>query len=167
VPSLLLTKPAAIVLGVVFAVASACEPISDATASSRVPALPVVVRADSTPGPGPNVDCDRLLSVDEVGAATGYPVQSLGFNVNSCFWRTPLGPVQIVLQTGPTAGGWFVKLQEPADGANLTPVAGLDFEAIGDVRHFGGRAGDRAALLNSLRGIPDANRLIRLVLARL
>jgi hypothetical protein len=159
---------APIVVAAVLGSLGACEPAAQAVdGSATPPPLPVVMPAGATLGPGHDVDCDRLLATDEVAAVTGGPVRSAGFSVNSCFWLTPLGQLQFVLQTGPNARDWFVELQRPVKGANLKPIGGFDFEAIRDEVHFGGYAPGRAVLMNSVRTIPGADRLVRLVLGRL
>jgi hypothetical protein len=138
------------------------------TASSTDRPFPNAVLPGATRGPGPDVDCSRLLTVAEVEAAVGVEVAPYGWNLNSCYWSTSTGIVQIVLMTGPDAGSWFGKLTESGLGQQgMEPVDGYDFEALAGPGSFGGFVPGRAALVHGIDDQDAAATLIRLVLTRL
>jgi hypothetical protein len=140
-------------------------------ASPALPPLPEFIPAGATRGPAPRgdevIDCDRLLSAADLQAVVGAPVRALGWNLNSCFWRTPARVIQLVLQTGPEAHRWFTGLSQPGESAGMNPVGGLDFEALAKPGAFGGYAPGRAALLHSPLSTEAAAPLVRQVLSRL
>ena len=113
------------------------------------------------------MDCDRLLSAEDLAAVIGTKVRALGWNQNSCFWSTPNRNIQLVLMTGPNTGRWFTILQEPGESAGMRPLAGYDFAAIAKEGLFGGFAPGRAALLHSPLPPEVAAPLVRQVLSRL
>ena len=113
------------------------------------------------------MDCDRLLSAEDLAAAIGTKVRALGWNQNSCFWSTPNRNIQLVLMTGPNTGRWFTILQEPGESAGMRPLAGYDFAAIAKEGLFGGFVPGRAALLHSPLPPEVAAPLVRQVLSRL
>jgi hypothetical protein len=157
----------AIVNAILLASAAAGCVNSPAPSSSERP-FPNAVLPGATRGPGPDVDCSRLLTKEEVEAAVGVEVAPYGWNLNSCYWSTSTGIVQIVLMTGPGAGAWFSKLTESGLGQQgMEPVDGYDFEALAKPGSFGGFVPGRAALVHGIADREAAGRLIRLVLTRL
>jgi len=136
-------------------------------ASAELPQLPGFIPVGATRGPGESVDCDRLLSAEDLAAAVGTEVRALGWNQNSCFWSTPTRNIQLVLATGPDTHRWFTILQEPGEEAGMRSVGGYDFEAIVKAGSFGGYAPGRAALLHSPLPPDVAAPLVRQVLSRL
>ena len=147
-------------------VAAACAE-SPAPSSTERP-FPNSVLPGATRGPGQDVDCAQLLTVDEVAAAVGVEVAPYGWNLNSCYWSTSTGIVQIVLMTGPDAGSWFGKLTESGLGQQgMEPVDGYDFEALARPGSFGGFVPGRAALVHGIDDQEAAATVIRLVLTRL
>ena len=130
--------------------------------------FPNSVVPGATRGPGPDVDCSRLLTTTEIEAALGVEVGPGFWNMNSCYWQTRKGVVQIVLMTGPDAGAWFGGLTESGLGQQgMEPINGYDFEALTRPGSFGGFVPGRAALAHGIDDLDAAARLIRLVLTRL
>ncbi len=138
-----------------------------AITSAPLPPLPGFIPPGATHGPGESVDCDSLLSAEDLAAATGTEVRALGWNLNSCYWSTATRNIQLVLMTGPDTRRWFTILQEPGESAGMRPIAGYDFAAIAKEGSFGGYAPGRAALLHSPLPPDVAARLVRQVLGRL
>jgi hypothetical protein len=158
-------RASSIVLLLTLAIAACAEP---PTPSSTDHPFPNAVLPGATRGPGPDVDCSRLLSVAEVGAAVGAEVSLVGWNLNSCYWVTATRNVQVVLMTGPGAEPWFSKLTESGLGQRgMEPVDGYDFEALAKPGSFGGFVPGRAALVHGIDDPDAAAKLIRLVLTRL
>jgi hypothetical protein len=143
-----------------------CGAVSVPTPTERP--WPNSVVPGATPGPGPDVDCSRLLTTEEIGSALGLEVRAHGWNLNSCFWPSGTRTIQLVLLTGPDAGVWFGKLAESGlSQRGMTPVEGYDFEALVKPGSFGGFVPGRAALFHGIDDQEAAGRLIRLVLTRL
>jgi len=130
--------------------------------------FPNAVLPGATPGPGPDVDCSELLTTAELEAELGVEVAPGFWNLNSCYWQTRTGLIQIVLTTGPNAGRWFGGLTETALGQQgMEPVDGYDFEALAKPGSFGGFVPGRAALVHGIADRDAAAKLVRLVLTRL
>jgi hypothetical protein len=161
-------RPSALVIAMLLlaVVVAACAEAPAPSATERP--FPNSVFPGATRGPGPDVDCSRLLTEEEVEAAVGTEVTPLGWNRTSCYWRTSTGVVQVVMMTGPEAGLWFGKLTESGSGdPGMKHIAGYDFDAIASAGRFGGSVPGRAALVHGIADQDAAATLIRLVLTRL
>ena len=160
-------RPTAPAIAMLLALVVAACAESPAPSSKERP-FPNSVLPGATRGPGPDVDCSRLVTKEEIEAAVGVEVATHGWYLNSCYWSTSTGTVQIVLQTGPDAGSWFGKLTESGLGQQgMEPVDGYDFEALAGPGSCGGFVPGRAALVHGIDDQDAAATLIRLVLTRL
>jgi hypothetical protein len=137
------------------------------TSTATVRPFPNVVPPDATRGPGPVVDCSTLLTTEELALALDTDIAPIGWNLNSCYWTTRSGTLQLVLMTGPDAGTWFGKLSEGDGEGTLEPVDGYDFGGVAGPGSFGGFVPGRAALFHGINDHALAAELIRLALTRL
>lgn len=141
---------------VILLVLTACSPETSATSS---------IAFDGPSRDLDEIDCDSLLTNDEIEQRLSGLVTSHGMRASSCYWFAGSDLVQLVVQTGRDISTWKSLILEDytveVEGSGVEVWADPDSESIGA---FGP---GRGLLIHGVRDRDAAIELLLLAIARL